>query len=62
MVDHSLFPSPHAWHREGDNSNIVLALPECKVDLMHGALLPELLSPLRTLDLVERFRSQSKCV
>ena len=57
-ADHHLFPSPRAWQRGASNANIVLQLGDPATDLMSGTRMPELLSPLRTLELVEKFRSQ----
>jgi hypothetical protein len=54
----SQFPSPRAWQRANDNHNVYLQAPDLTGDLMASARMPELLSPLRTLELVERFRTQ----
>jgi hypothetical protein len=53
-----VFPSPRAWHRGDPNTNIVLQLAEVSSDLMAATRMPELLSPLRTLELVEKFKQQ----
>jgi hypothetical protein len=53
------FPSPRAWDRTVNNTRLLQPGFGPAADLMAATRMPELLSPLRTLELVQRFRAQN---